>query len=37
MGKGAFLGKEAALAVLGREGEVAAWVGQVRKADFSAS
>ena len=37
MGKGASLGKEAALAASGRAGEVDAWVGRVRRATFSAS
>ena len=34
MGKGVSLGKEAVLAVSGWEGEVAAGVGQVRRATF---
>jgi hypothetical protein len=34
---GASLGKETVLADSGWEGEVAAWVGRVRKATFSAS
>jgi hypothetical protein len=37
LGKGASLGKEAVLAASGRVGEVAAWVGRVRRATFSAS
>jgi hypothetical protein len=37
MGKGASLGKEAILTDSGRAGEVAAGVGQVRRATFSAS
>jgi hypothetical protein len=35
--KGASLGKEAVLADSGREGEITAGVGRVRKATFSAS
>jgi hypothetical protein len=37
MGKGASLGEEAVLADSGREGEVAAGVGRVRRKTFSAS
>ena len=37
MGKGASQGEESVLAALGRVGEVAAWVGQVRRATFPAS
>ena len=34
LGRGASLGKEGALAASGREGEIAAEVGRVRKAEF---
>jgi hypothetical protein len=37
MGKGAFQGEESVLADSGREGEVIAGVGRVRRATFSAS
>ena len=37
LGKGASLGEEAVLADSGREGEIVAGVGRVRRATFSAS